>query len=81
MVTIDEIREQIKALYTTNPHIHMDVNVQKPKTVLKGVEATIVGVYPFIFRIEERTTGKPKFYTMQYSDIITKNIIIAELNL
>lgn len=80
MSTLETIREQIKHLYETNPEIHMNVTLDNPRTVLKNTPATITGVYPYIFRIEESTSGKKKMHTLQYSDILIKKIVILELN-
>lgn len=79
MSTLEIIREKIRHLYETNPEVHMNVVLDNPKTVLKNTPAKIVGVYPYIFRIEESTSGKPRKHTLQYSDVLIKNIVILEL--
>ncbi len=75
----DTIKQKIEKLYHTNPHIHMDVYSSRPKVLLKGEPATIVGIYPHVFQIEESSSGTKKCHTLQYIDIITKNIVIYEL--
>ena len=79
MSTLEIIREKIRHLYETNPEVHMNVVLDNPRTVLKNTPAKIVGVYPYIFRIEESTSGKPRKHTLQYSDVLIKNIVILEL--
>ena len=72
MSTLEIIREKIRHLYETNPEVHMNVVLDNPRTVLKNTPAKIVGVYPYIFRIEESTVNfnrkdrAPAFCT--YSD-------------
>ncbi len=77
----NSIRSQIQSLYESNPHIHMNVSLSRPKLVLKNVDATITGVYPHIFQIEENSTNVNRTHSLQYSDIITRQIGILELNL
>lgn len=79
MSTLEIIREKIRHLYETNPEVHLNVVLDNPRTVLKNTPAKIVGVYPYIFRIEENTSGKPRMHTLQYSDVLIKNIVILEL--
>lgn len=74
----DKIRAQIQWLYEKHPRIHMDVSLSRPKLLLEGAEATITGVYPHIFQIEEITGGKPKTHTLKYTDVIIRRIIIHE---
>ncbi len=59
----------------------MDVSLSRPRLVLKDAPAKILGVYPHIFQIEECSTGKIRRHILQYSDILTRQIIIAELEL
>ncbi len=81
MSSLLEIKQQIQYLYKTNPHIHLDVNIARPKLNLCNVEATIKGVYPNLFMIEEISNGHLKQHSIQYSEIIMKNVIIKELNM
>ncbi len=79
MNALDLIREKIKHLYNTNPQVHLNVNIKRPRVILENSEATITGVYPHIFIIEECTSGTPKQHTLQYTDVLIKNIVILEL--
>lgn len=79
MTMLDIIKRQIKALYSTNPKIHLSVSLKNPRISFDNINATITGVYPNIFQIEEYTSGKPQQHILQYTDVFTKNIVIAEL--
>ena len=79
MNSLDIIRGKIKRLYDTHPDIHIDVLMTHPKVNLKNEPVTIKEIYPHIFQIEERSTGVPKRYTLQYTDVLTKQITILEL--
>ena len=78
-MTIDEIKSRIKALYETNPQIHMNVTLSRPKVNLQNDAVTIKGVYPHVFIIEEYSKGTPHCHTLQYVDVFTKRIEILEL--
>ena len=73
------IREKLAKLYRTDPHIHVSVHMTRPKRAMENIEATLVGVYAHIFQIEECTSGRPQRHTLQYADVITNQIEIAEL--
>lgn len=81
MTTTDRIKERIAELYKTNPNIHINVSMTRPKIHLENESVVIKGVYSHIFQIEEYSSGSPKSYTLQYSDVLIKQIEIAELNL
>ncbi len=73
-----DIRARIRRLYETAPQIRMDVSLQRPKLSLVGAEATITGVYPHIFQIEETSTGVVRRHTLQYADVLIRRIVIYE---
>jgi uncharacterized protein Veg len=79
MATESYIRAQILQLFQTNPNIHMNVSLSRPKLVLENAPAKILSVYPHIFQIEECSCGAPKKHILQYSDILTRHIVITEL--
>lgn len=81
MNALDVIKYKIKKLYNTNPNIHVNVSITRPKVVLKNEPATIKNIYPHIFQIEEHSSGTPRCHTLQYSDILTKQIEIVELGI
>lgn len=75
MIAVDEIKQTIQKLFHTNPIIHINVSMNRPKKRITNQEAKIKKLYSNVFLIE--TQGK--IYTFQYTDILTKNIEIAEL--
>ena len=75
----ERIRAKIKALYETNPRIHVSLHIKKPKLDIENDPAVIKDVYTNVFRIEERSTGAPRCHTLQYTDILIGQISIAEL--
>ena len=75
MTVLDAIRFGVQKRFNTNPNIHISVSLNCPKVNVSYQEAKITGVYPHIFQIE----AQGKSYTLQYADILTKNIFIAEL--
>lgn len=79
MSQLDLIREDVKKLYKTNPHIHMDVSITSPKISLKNAEATITRVFPHIFQISEESNGYVRKHTIQYADILINHIKILEM--
>lgn len=79
MSSLDLIKQDIRNLYETNPEIHVNVFISRPRLNLQNVSAVIKGVYPNVFRIEECSSGSPKYHTLQYVDILTQQIEIIEL--
>lgn len=79
MLTVDKIKTELKRLKEENPKVHMDVALTRPKLTLTSVEAEIVGAYAHIFQIEENSSGELKRHTLQYSDILTGQVVIHEL--
>lgn len=79
MTSLDIIKSKIQKLYKTNPNIHINVAMTSPKVNFKNEPVVIKGVYPNIFRIEERSTGSPKCHTLQYTEVLLHHIEIVEL--
>jgi len=79
MNALDSIKTKIQKLYKSNPHVHINVAIPSPRVNLENQSVLITGVYPHIFQIEERSTGSPKTYTLQYSDVLLRHIEILEL--
>lgn len=80
MTHLDEIKCKLNELYHTQPNIHINVSISHPKVSLQNEAVVIKGIYSHIFQIEEFSSGFPKRRTIQYNDILTKNIEIVELN-
>ena len=79
MTTLDIIKSKIQKLYATNPNIHINVTLTRPKVNLKNEPVVIEGVYPHIFQIKEKSSGSPKTHTLQYTDVLLQHIEILEL--
>lgn len=79
MLTLPRIKNAIAKLYQSNPHIHVNISMTHPKLLLKNDPAVIKGIYPYVFRIEEYSTGVAKCHTLQYVDVLTGKIEISEL--
>lgn len=79
MTALDAIHDQIDRLYHTQPRIHIHVTLTHPRVSLRNETVLLKGVYPHIFQIEECSSGAPKLRTLQYVDVLTKNIEILEL--
>lgn len=79
MNQLDAIREQIRMLFTTNPNIHVDISIRHPKLSLENDPAVITAVYPRVFCLEEYSDGIPHHHTLQYADVLTRQIVIREL--
>lgn len=79
MTAIEVTKQRIRALYEQNPHVHISVSINASKIHLTNEPVRITGVYPHIFQIEERSSGAPKNLTLQYTDVLTDNVKIAEL--
>lgn len=81
MTTLQIIKDGIKRLYETAPSVHVSVNMTRPRIVIKDSPAVITGVYPNIFRIEERSSGYLRSHSLQYTDVLIGHINISELNI
>ena len=46
---------------------------------MRNKPVLLTGVYPHVFRIADRSGGRAEQYTLQYVDVLTKNIEIMEL--
>ena len=78
MNRIDAIRHKIEQLYKTHPQIHLNVSYTHPKVLLKNEPVTIQAVYPHIFEVEETSHGFSNLKSIQYTDVLTKNIEVVE---
>jgi uncharacterized protein Veg len=75
--TIDSVRDKINELYAKKNDIHVNLVVNRKK--IKGVAATITGVYNNFFCVKSLVNKYLEDFTINYIDIITKKIIIDEL--
>ena len=79
MTTIEEVRKELERLYKECPNIHISVSMSHPKVSVREAPVKITGVYRSIFRIEEKEVERPRFFSLQYSDLLTGKIKIKEL--
>lgn len=77
--TIETIRKDIRDLFQTDPHIHVNVTMRHPKVSIQNGEAVIKGVYPNIFQIEEKENGYARCHSVQYNDVLIGRVEILEL--
>ncbi len=77
--SIPETKARIWHLYQTNPRIHIDVTIDRPKLTYRNNEVLITGVYRNLFQIEEYSSGKATRHTLSYSDVLIKRVVIHEL--
>ena len=77
---MEQIKSMIKNLYETNPNVHVSVKISRPKVLVEGTPARIVGVYKNIFQIEEMDSGRPVRHSFQYGDVLIGVITIEELD-
>ncbi len=79
MNTENYFKERLTELYESDPYIHIDVNLARPRVELNNVRVKITGVYRHIFQIEVEKNGKIERYSLQYGDITVGIVKIAEL--
>ncbi len=80
MDNLERIRRGIEKLYKTNPNVHVSVRSTRPRVVVEETSAVITGVYRNIFQIEENDSGRPVRHTVQYGEVLTGRVTIAELD-
>lgn len=76
--TIQSIKNKIEELYRTNPKIHLNVSYTHPRISLTNEPVTIQAIYPYTFEVLENSHGYANLKTIQYTDILTKNIVVVE---
>ncbi len=79
MTSLDAVKNELSRLFRTDPRVHVNVSLSHPKVCVQNEAVVIKGIYPHIFQIEEYSSGAPKCHTVQYSDLLTKNVEILEL--
>lgn len=79
MTALDFIKNSVKKLYETNRDVHISISTLHPRVFVKNDPVKITGVYKNVFRIEEYSSGTPKSHTLQYTDILIKQVVIDEI--
>ena len=77
--SIAEIKEKLKELYKASPIIHVDV-LQKRRRV-KNATAKINGIYDYFVSVEADINNYIENFSITFVDVLTKNIIIRELEM
>jgi len=80
MSFIENIQAEIGKLYKSAPNIHISVKMTHPKITVERGPATIIGVYKNIFQVQENDGLSHRRHTLKYSDILTGQVVIEELN-
>ncbi len=78
---LDQYKEQVKRLYKEKATIHMDLNLSYPRLTLTNEEAVITAVYSNLFQIEETKNGEINHHTISYTDLITQQVVIKEIEM
>ena len=78
MNSLTSIKQCANNLFTTHPHVHVNVSLPQPKIHLKDHPVTITGVYPNIFQLEDRTGDRPSTHIVQYVELMMGHIEIKE---
>lgn len=74
-----QLHAAIEQLYDKDPHIHVTIHLSHPRREGEDIPATIRGVYPNIFRIEECKDGYVRSHSVQYTELLTGQVVIREL--
>ena len=78
MSALEIVKLKVRDQYEKNPIVHVNVSISNPKTNVFNEQVVIKGVYPHLFRLEDK---HGETHTLKYSDLLTKGIEIQELNL
>ena len=75
---IEFIKTKIKKLYKDNKLLHIKLKENSKSKNYIEMEAKITEIYNSFFTIENQS-DKQKKYSIQYNNVITKEIIIEEM--
>ncbi len=76
--TVEDVKEQIRTQYRTNPRIRISVQMPHSRLV-QSAEAVITGVYPHVFCVEEKVGSVKQRHSFQYADVLTRRVEIESL--
>lgn len=77
MNQIEIVKSNILALYRSQQVVHASIRTRRSAT--EHQKLIVKAVYTNFFEVEDMNAPKPKTYTFQYVDVITKDIDIKEL--
>ena len=75
-LTLEEIKERIEKLSKCSPNVHINLNRSRKK--LRDLPVRIKSVYNNFFIVEHDDNGYIARYTIQYSELLTKEIEVIE---
>lgn len=75
--SIYELKAKIEARFNTDPLIHINLNRTRKK--LKNLPVNIKSVHNHFFIVENSDNGYIARYTIQFGELLTKEIEILEL--
>lgn len=78
-MTVNEIKIKIKEIFDKNPNIHVNVTTTRPRLTIRNAPAKITGVYPNLFVVEENSLGYVRRHSLQYADVLIKQVEILEM--
>ncbi len=81
MISEQYLKNKLQRLYESKPDIHLTAILPRYPLKLADIDAKIVGVYAHVFCVEVNQNGMAKRYFFQYGEIMTHNVIIAELGI
>lgn len=81
MGSLEFIKQKIKKLYEEGAEIHITVRPSRSRITVENEAATLKSIYPRFFCVEECSSGRPKVHSIQYAEVLTGQVQIAELNL
>ena len=79
VVSLERVREQIEKLRAVQPVIHVSFSIPHSKVRVENRPVTITGVYPRVFLVEEQGAKVPRRQTISYTDVLIRQVRIAEL--
>lgn len=79
MNSLNEVKKRIQELYSGRRAVRISISMSRPR-LTHTCTARIVGVYPNIFRVAEDGERDTVFHTVRYTDVLTGQVSIAELD-
>lgn len=76
--SIQQIKQQIETLAREGKTVSVRVSLTRPKIRLENVAVKVIGAYANIFRIEAVGCTPPKYYSLQYTDVLIGQIVFTE---
>lgn len=81
MTLLDEVKTKTEMLCNSGETIYITGSITSPRMTFCNEPSVIKSVHKNIFRLEENSTGTAKIHTFQYTDILTKQLIIDKIEI